>query len=74
MGLKSITFFKRSSIYKGEYLMNMKVIKDVRINVKLSRDERKMFKEHCIDNGFGISKRIRELIKMDTEGKICQKD
>lgn len=47
-----------------------KLNKDVRINIKLARLERREFKDHCKKNGYGISKRIRELIERDVKGEI----
>lgn len=53
----------------------IKEVKEVRINVKISRSDRKRFKEYCDKHKYGgISKRIRELIQLDIKGGLCQKD
>lgn len=50
----------------------MKTIKEVRINVKITRSDRKQYREYCNKIGTGISKRIRELIQLDMNDKLCQ--
>jgi hypothetical protein len=47
--------------------------KNVRINVRLTKDERKKYKEKCSkDYSTSISKRIRKLINLDIDGNLCQ--
>lgn len=41
--------------------------KEVRINVKLTKEERAIFKTHCENLKTTISKRIRELINTDLQ-------
>lgn len=46
--------------------------KDVRINIKLTKEDRKKFKDYCLNQNTVISKRIRKLIEMDLNGKISE--
>nr|QBM02733.1 hypothetical protein [uncultured archaeon] len=43
---------------------------EVRLNFMVSKELRKNYKKHCINNDIDMSKRIRELMEMDLEGKI----
>lgn len=45
----------------------------VRLNVVLSKELRKKYKQHCISKDIIMSDRIRKLIEMDIKGEIKQK-
>jgi hypothetical protein len=45
--------------------------KGVRINVRLTKEERKQFKQYCAELDVVMSERIRELIQNDLEGKYA---
>lgn len=42
----------------------------VRLNVNLTSDVRKKYKQHCLKKDFIMSERIRELIEKDIKGEI----
>lgn len=48
--------------------------KDVRFNVRLPKEERKAYKDFCKSKKTTISKRLRLLINLDIEEKICQEN
>lgn len=47
--------------------METEIKKDVLFNFRVERELKKTFIEHCKDNGFSISQRIRILLKRDIE-------
>jgi hypothetical protein len=53
---------------------NKKINKDVRFNVRLLKKEREIYKSFCKNKNITISKRLRELILLDIQGKICQEN
>lgn len=44
--------------------------KQVRINVRMTADLREKYTNYCIKKDVMLSERVRQLIKMDMQGKI----
>ena len=44
--------------------------KEVGLNIRITDDLRKKFKNHCIKNDIALSERVRQLIKLDLEKQM----
>lgn len=74
-GITKIYFYiflilRNLNIFIIEYMSTEKKNKAVRLNVNLTPDARKKYKQYCLKKDFVMSERIRELIEKDLKGEI----